>query len=843
MLELHIDKERFNVKPNDSTIVKIANRITEFKWKCSVREFATWVGEEGRAFVPVLMEGERKGSNFKQQQVFSIDFDETLSLDEFWERSKKVEIYPVFVYKTLNCHENNDRFRAVYINNCIVEDAKAASIITKMLLYLFPEGDPNCKDLARLYLGGKGLLYYNEDNRIDAVNISIAVQTYWKSRDSKNYVRKMEEIGRNLKVDVTSGVLRILAECSLDEEFRAEPYRYYIGHAQDSSLFYYYEYKNIVSKTHANKKNVKILRNKKEKEIIQCCPLFEEYYLYDLHHNQKFMLATNMAKIKGGKTLFFKGLKDHCEKWEAAWKDIIKNEYHPMSCQSGKCTYASQCKCNSLYEKLQRRILVKKEQVYISMEQGMGLLNSYIKEAVESWNKDIFLIKAQTSIGKTYTYCELLSKRKETERPVLIAAPTNDLQQQVYKDLKDRGVTVKRTRNLCDTLDKLDMKDLCDECKELYRKGFGKKVKGIVKKQTKDMQLHLGARELLDEAMDSQGIFDGKTHVVTTHAMLIELPIEVLRKYEIIVDEDILLTLFQKMEQISFGDLEQSLESKALIGKNKERIKEILNEEDGKVGFSLMSPMNETSMEIFYEEDIPIYGSLQGFLQSSTYHVDTHNKMITYFVGKNLPNVSMTIVSATIDENLYRDYLKTRRVEVREIPLIKYTGKLIQYTNYSMSRKFIQDAGWNKVKNSVDKIVGNPNMNLITFKTHAGNLPIYFGKTAGFNKYKNQDLCVLGTPHNIPYIYRLIGKHMGYLADEEMNVHKVENESFVYHIMTFGNSKMQNLQLYFLESELEQAVGRARLLRFDCKVYLFSNFPLKQAEIIQDDYLIAEDVK
>ena len=44
MLELHIDKERFNVKPNDNTIIKIANRITEFNWKCSIREFASWVG-------------------------------------------------------------------------------------------------------------------------------------------------------------------------------------------------------------------------------------------------------------------------------------------------------------------------------------------------------------------------------------------------------------------------------------------------------------------------------------------------------------------------------------------------------------------------------------------------------------------------------------------------------------------------------------------------------------------------------------------------------------------------------------------------------------------------------
>ena len=81
---------------------------------------------------------------------------------------------------------------------------------------------------------------------------------------------------------------------------------------------------------------------------------------------------------------------------------------------------------------------------------------------------------------------------------------------------------------------------------------------------------------------------------------------------------------------------------------------------------------------------------------------------------------------------------------------------------------------------------------------------------------------------------------MRYAAEDTMTVRKVENEIYEYSIMTFGNMKMRNLQLYFLESELEQAVGRARLLRCNCTVYLFSNYPLRQAEIIQEDYLNME---
>jgi hypothetical protein len=39
-----------------------------------------------------------------------------------------------------------------------------------------------------------------------------------------------------------------------------------------------------------------------------------------------------------------------------------------------------------------------------------------------------------------------------------------------------------------------------------------------------------------------------------------------------------------------------------------------------------------------------------------------------------------------------------------------------------------------------------------------------------------------------------------------------------------------------IESELEQAIGRARLLRNKCTVHLFSNFPLPQAKMMEFEY-------
>ena len=850
MLELHIDKERFNVKPNDNTIVKIANRITEFKWKCSIREFATWVGEEGRAFVPVFMEGERKGSNFKQQQVFSVDFDETLPLDEFWKRTEMVGLYPTFVYKTFNCHENNDRYRAVYINDCIIENRDAASLITGMLLYLFPEGDQNCKDLARYYLGGKGLLHYDEDARISADGVAIALKTYIKCIYGKNDIRQLNKIAEDLDIAIEKGVFRILVGCKEDisEEIWASTNIIYIGEIQNSSTVYFYEKPNKNSNEeqknfYKNRQKPKEIRNKTAKDICRCCKLFEDHYKFDLHHNLKFMLATNLYHFKGGKHLLFDGLVDHKEKWKSAWNTIGVNGYRPQSCRRGKCPYADKCNCYSLYDKMNRGITIKRKEQFISLKEGTQLLNQYVEEAVTSNCKDIFLIKAQTAIGKTYTYCNMVENRSENEKPLLIAVPTNKLQKEVHGDIKKKDDTVKHTFNLVEELKRFGFAEISDETKELYKKGFGKKAKKHVVDQLKQESMHPAMKATMEEVLNSKDLFDGKTPVVTTHAMLLNLPEKTLRQYEVIIDEDILLTIFNGTETISFEDLKEVQKSKVVSANNKDRIRGIIDSEDKTVGYTNLNKMNDSELDDFYHEKLPIEGSIPNFLESSTYHVDQKMKIVTYFTAKQLPNIPMTIVSATMNEQLYKDYFKGRKIELREVPLIKYQGNLIQYTNYSVSRKFISENTWEKVKESVDKVTGNPEMNLITFKSYAGKRDIYFGKTAGFNDYKGQDVCVIGTPHNVPFIYRLIGKHMRYAEEDVMSVRKVENEIYEYSIMTFGNVKMRTLQLYFLESELEQAVGRARLLRNNCTVYLFSNYPLRQAEIIQEDYINVEDIE
>ena len=66
---------------------------------------------------------------------------------------------------------------------------------------------------------------------------------------------------------------------------------------------------------------------------------------------------------------------------------------------------------------------------------------------------------------------------------------------------------------------------------------------------------------------------------------------------------------------------------------------------------------------------------------------------------------------------------------------------------------------------------------------------------------------------------------------ENVKVLSVEDECYKYWIHTYKSSDMREIQMYFIKSELIQAVGIARLLRYDCTVKLYASVPLPQAVI------------
>ena len=203
-------------------------------------------------------------------------------------------------------------------------------------------------------------------------------------------------------------------------------------------------------------------------------------------------------------------------------------------------------------------------------------------------------------------------------------------------------------------------------------------------------------------------------------------------------------------------------------------------------------------------------------------------------------------MSATLNEDMYRLYFRDRELKTYNTPPAKYHGRLIQYTFYSMSRacmkKLIEEFGTRQLFFAELATIAEGQEYGISFKEYDADLQsnVHFGNSAGIDYLKGKTIMIIGTPHLNESSYKLIACYLGStVMGESARIcrRKVRYQGYEFHMMTYENNVLQTIQLYLIGSEMEQCIGRSRLLRTDATVYLFSNFPCEQAELMQRDYL------
>ena len=95
---------------------------------------------------------------------------------------------------------------------------------------------------------------------------------------------------------------------------------------------------------------------------------------------------------------------------------------------------------------------------------------------------------------------------------------------------------------------------------------------------------------------------------------------------------------------------------------------------------------------------------------------------------------------------------------------------------------------------------------------------------------------VIGTPHCNEAVYKLYAYALSIFSNDysskQMMYQEVEYHNCKFWFNTYDDLTLRRIQFWYINSELEQAVGRARVLRNNCTVYLYSNFPIKQAQYI-----------
>lgn len=835
-------------------------RRTSGRWmKVGVKELARMVGKCGHTIVPGHMQGGMKADNCTAMQLFVLDFDEGATFEEILDRCRRLGVSITFAYHTFSSTQEKDKFRVVFAYESVLKDIFVIKLILAMLHRIFPECDQSCKNLDRVFLGGKGVIYLDENARMNLVQLLFP---FWQSVDVVgNSKRNIASFFKKQKVMLVNGSPAIgwereLEEWKKNDEIVDSTIIHTIAESTDSS-FFILESKNGVG-LHQNDTCRKKIRKLGITGDVACRLLDDFNNGIYLSYDARFALCTNLMCINGGRKHFLDILGKYYKKGEdVRWKTCMHymRDYHPKNCSEGFCPYYKECEnggniVNTL--SMDRRVYREWEgEKTYSLEEARKCLKENIEEAYGSIRQGIHLIKAQTGLGKTYSYIQMIKEHPEGK--FLIALPTNILKEQVAKGIlaqlgKDVFMTVSVRENL------LLPWEVREEIMQAHQQGFHNRTKKIISeycKSIKDVRDKLAVVEECQRILDGVKAIKGERVIVTTHAFMENLPEEFLKQYTIIIDEDILMLQIMNRSSsihesclrnlLRLGNLEYARIAGEMLGAREGEYRRIggsphakpfTSEELGEAGMSEDDNINDiASAEAFVKMD----------------------GKVKYFCPKKLPKLKYIVLSATLNQEIYGAYFKGEMdVWTYQEKKAAYKGKLIQYTYYSLGRSSL-GKNMEEVIRFLQQLVGYhaPGIpDLITFMNMERDLQeaiggqggiLHFGNTCGINSLSGHNIMVVGTPYKVEEAYKLVACYLGADVNREADRYprprRVSYNGYSFLITTYDEPLLRELQLYSIESELEQCVGRARLLNNECTVYVLSAFPCQQAELHMRDYL------
>ncbi len=467
------------------------------------------------------------------------------------------------------------------------------------------------------------------------------------------------------------------------------------------------------------------------------------------------------------------------------------------------------------------------------MEEMQDDVYNAIHSALFTGGKKFSIIKAQVGAGKSHSYLRLM--KENSEYRFIIAVPTNLLKREIYGKAKKMGMQILMTPSLDEIADEIPI-SVWNHLQKLYKRGqYGSVHKYIQKQLDKDDIPCL--KEYLEERKKIQ---KWKGCIITTHRYLLNMDKRKLDAFDfIIIDEDIIFkSVISNQEQITVAQLKK-LRNKTTDYEVRNKIEKLLKESEKQScieaeGFELDMDDKDMPKVPF---DVPSFCLAERFLfRRSSEEENLEDDTFAFLKDAGFPGERYIIVSATAYEKVCNMYFGEENVDFYECKKAGYMGTLNQYPQKSMSRSSLANS-----PGVIQRLMGRfgiEDSHVITFmKENIGTL--HFGNTEGSNALEGEDILVVGTPYHARFIYLLVAFLMGleFDEDEEMVLQDVMHNGYRFRFTTFQDEGLRAIHFWMIESELEQAVGRARLLRHNCTVHLFSNFPLKQANMVCDfDY-------
>ena len=785
-------------KPTKPEMGKISNSL-KLLTGLTINEFATYTTSPYTyTWIGGIFSGSICNANWQSQSVIALDFDKGLiTVEHILEKLNQIEIYPQVWYSTLSDSPELPKFRIVFFLDQPIKDKPVHNLIMESLLRLFPEADKVCKNASRFFLGGKLSKIINTNPiKLSKLAEILAIQTITLDHGKT----------RNIPKGFFETISNYVPDCTL----------------------LYNNYRNVQLKT----KSANTTPTSKEGGIVidievarQRIKILDSFLDGEwLYHDQLFGLATNLYYVRGGRSLMNNTMLHYNEYGNTSYTEnnfsiltyLNKAKYPPLPIHS----FSNFAEDKDLYDLISAskdkrgQIEVAEPIIPISLTEAENRFKNEFERVLGDPNNDtmnIFILP--TAIGKTEQLTSVVGT---------IAATTNTLKEEVNMRMKIPTST---------TPDALvfENEQLNKKLKYYYSIGLPKKATAVLydvineknskKYSTIDIQK---ANQYLAQL---NATYQSDFTILTTHNRALHTDF---KHNTIIFDEDPINVLID-IKQVRISDIQKLDNQTKLLNCDLENIVSYLK---------ALIPSEIVPTPLFSVDIVTLVDKLTlsnietnifEFFNSSYLMKDSVDyDLIHYVVSRELPkNKKIIILSATLPLYIYQRLFK-EKINVINIKDVEQKGEITQYTKSSCSRNSLS-----RYVKDISKEVGDkPTITFKSFQQHFVNpvKEMYFGNCSGYDTLKGKDIAVVGTPHRDNIQYLLTAKVLGInfkTTETTMSYQKIEYNGYKFKFNCYDNVELRNIQLALIESDLVQAVGRARTLRTDAKVELYSNFPLR----------------
>lgn len=171
----------------------------------------------GASFKPAVLVGGNKAENWYQQQLFGLDFDDGIRIEQAYNKVISLGITPCFMYTTFSHKEEHHKFRMIFCNDTVITDGNIRDKLQATLMGIIGGIDEVCFNRDRLFFGGKGqsVLYPDYDTRISAESI---IEKYWND-DFEQYISNAKP--KSKKKKTTAADNKSKSQRDTDKEYQS----------------------------------------------------------------------------------------------------------------------------------------------------------------------------------------------------------------------------------------------------------------------------------------------------------------------------------------------------------------------------------------------------------------------------------------------------------------------------------------------------------------------------------------------------------------------------------------------------------------------------------------------